>query len=393
MTTKVTASVLADTAVTPGTYGGTQTLKAFTVDAQGRITYAANITSGVITAGTRGQGADIIVPTIQYNALGQIVAATNTTIRTATTSVTGVVQLADSVSNTSTTAAATASAVKAAYDAAASNASTALSSAQANTGAVNIALSNESLSRQANVGAVAISAKNADNLSSGTVASGRISGSYTGITGVGTMTVGSIPYATSAGSASSATNATYATSAGSATNASAATNATYATTAGSATYASSSGGTSSVAWTNVSSRPFQLVSSGSFAITGVDTFYTLASRQTFFQDQSGIFLLSVSWDYNFSYYRGAYIIGATYGLNQLASTWYFPTTTVGFHLGFPGSYGEYTRLYYYNAGVGSTQEFRVYLQQTTAYYYGSIPGGTGNWYLHRITDGFGGYIG
>jgi hypothetical protein len=252
MTTKVRSSVLADTTVTPETYGGVNTLQAFTVDAQGRITYAANITSGVITAGTRGQAADIIVPTIQYNALGQIVAATNNTIRTANTTVTGVVQLADSVSNTSTTAAATASAVKAAFDAAASNASTALSSSQANTGAVNIALSNESSSRQANVGAlnialsnesssrqanvgaVAISSKNADNLSSGTVASARISGSYTGITGVGTLTVGSIPYATSAGSASSATNATYAT------------------TAGSATYASSAG---AVAFNNLTGTP------------------------------------------------------------------------------------------------------------------------------------------
>jgi hypothetical protein len=179
MTTKVTGSVLADTAVTPGTYGGTQTLKAFTVDAQGRITYAANITSGVITAGTRGQGADIIVPTIQYNALGQIVAATNTTIRTATTSVTGVVQLADSVSNTSTTAAATASAVKAAFDAAAANAATVLTSSQ-----------------------------NASNLSSGTVPAARLSGSYTGITGVGTLAAGSVPSSLVSGLASSATTDT-----------------------------------------------------------------------------------------------------------------------------------------------------------------------------------------
>jgi hypothetical protein len=179
MTTKVTSSVLADTAVSAGTYGGTQTLQAFTVDAQGRVTYAANITSGVITAGTRGQGADIIVPTIQYNALGQIVAATNTTIRTATTSVTGVVQLADSVSNTSTTAAATASAVKAAFDAAAANAATVLTSSQ-----------------------------NASNLSSGTVPAARLSGSYTGITGVGTLAAGSVPSSLVSGLASSATTDT-----------------------------------------------------------------------------------------------------------------------------------------------------------------------------------------
>jgi hypothetical protein len=250
MTTKVTGSVLADTAVSAGTYGGTQTLQAFTVDAQGRITYAANITSGVITAGTRGQAADIIVPTIQYNALGQIVAGTNNTIRTANTTVTGVVQLADSVSNTSTTAAATASSVKAAYDAAGSNATTALTSAQANTGAglitvtsayqanVGAGLITEVAARQANTGAGLISlntsittayqanvgsaiaqgqantgaalitAKNADNLTSGTVASGRISGSYTGITGIGTLTTGSVPGSLVSGVVSNATTAT-----------------------------------------------------------------------------------------------------------------------------------------------------------------------------------------
>ena len=241
MTTKVTGSVLADTAVTAGNYGGATTLQTVTVDAQGRITYAANITSGVITAGTRGQGADIIVPTIQYNALGQIVAATNTTIRTATTSVTGVVQLADSVSNTSTTAAATASAVKAAYDAAGANATTALTSAQANTGAGLISVTSayqantgaallvarantgalgiglggiidtNRSAAEANTGAVAISAKNADNLSSGTVPSARISGSYTSITGVGTLAAGSIPGSLISGAVSSATNATNAT--------------------------------------------------------------------------------------------------------------------------------------------------------------------------------------
>ena len=76
---------------------------------------------------------------------------------------------------------------------------------QANTGAVNIGLSNEITNRQANVGAAAITvtngyqantgaalitALNASNISSGTLPSGRISGSYTGITGVGTLTAG-----------------------------------------------------------------------------------------------------------------------------------------------------------------------------------------------------------
>jgi hypothetical protein len=251
MTTKVTGSVLADTAVTAGNYGGATTLQTVSVDAQGRITYAANLTSGVITAGTIGQAADIIVPTIRYNALGQIVAATNNTIRIANTVVTGVVQLADSVSNTSTTAAATASAVKAAYDAAGTNAASALTSAQANTGSgliivgsransafaqANLAYGQANTSYgsfdkansasgvaasafgqanlafntansasgvaassfgQANLAfSTANSAFNASNLSSGTLPSARLSGSYTGITAVGginTSQTGSAP--------------------------------------------------------------------------------------------------------------------------------------------------------------------------------------------------------
>jgi hypothetical protein len=240
MTTKVTGSVLADTAVSAGTYGGTQTLQAFTVDAQGRITYAANITSGVITAGTRGQGADIIVPTIQYNALGQIVAATNTSIRTATTSVTGVVQLADSVSNTSTTAAATPNSVTTTYNHAgnafnqanlafttANSASTSAGNA-GNVAALAYTQANSASTSAGNAGGVAASAfgqanlaystantanstLNASNLSSGTVPSARISGSYTSITGVGTLAAGSIPGSLISGAVSSATNATNAT--------------------------------------------------------------------------------------------------------------------------------------------------------------------------------------
>lgn len=105
MTTKVTGSVLANTAVTVGTYGGPQAHAVFTVDKQGRMTYAANVTSGVISAGNFGDSVNI--PTFGVNALGQITSASNTAIRTATTGQTGIVQLTDSTSSTSTTTAAT----------------------------------------------------------------------------------------------------------------------------------------------------------------------------------------------------------------------------------------------------------------------------------------------
>jgi microcystin-dependent protein len=54
MTTKVTPSVLADTTVVTGTYGGTTQLAVVTVDAQGRITFAANATPSIATTQLTG---------------------------------------------------------------------------------------------------------------------------------------------------------------------------------------------------------------------------------------------------------------------------------------------------------------------------------------------------
>ena len=57
MTTKVTGSVLANTAITPGTYGGATQIPVFTVDQQGRATYAANsAVSGISVATTQLTG-------------------------------------------------------------------------------------------------------------------------------------------------------------------------------------------------------------------------------------------------------------------------------------------------------------------------------------------------
>lgn len=47
MTTKVTSSVLANTSVSIGTYGGSTQHTVITVDQQGRVTYAANITPSI----------------------------------------------------------------------------------------------------------------------------------------------------------------------------------------------------------------------------------------------------------------------------------------------------------------------------------------------------------
>jgi hypothetical protein len=54
MTTKVKPSVLADTAVTAGTYGGSSQQAVFTVDAQGRLTYAGNATPSIATSQLTG---------------------------------------------------------------------------------------------------------------------------------------------------------------------------------------------------------------------------------------------------------------------------------------------------------------------------------------------------
>ena len=69
------------------------------------------------TPGTYGN--NVIVPVFVLAANGRISSATNTNIRAASTTVSGIVQLNDTITSTSTTEAATANSVKTAYESAA----------------------------------------------------------------------------------------------------------------------------------------------------------------------------------------------------------------------------------------------------------------------------------
>lgn len=96
MTTKVTGSVLANTAVTAGTYGGSSTIPSFVVDGQGRLTYAGNVTASIantqitglitssqlsdttVTPGAYGGSSQI--PTFVVDAQGRVTTISNTSI-------------------------------------------------------------------------------------------------------------------------------------------------------------------------------------------------------------------------------------------------------------------------------------------------------------------------
>jgi hypothetical protein len=87
MTTRVSASVLANTAVTPSVYGGSDVFPVITVDQQGRITTAANtsLKSTGVAAGTYGGAGSTptvnhIIPVVTVDTQGRLTSAANVTI-------------------------------------------------------------------------------------------------------------------------------------------------------------------------------------------------------------------------------------------------------------------------------------------------------------------------
>jgi hypothetical protein len=106
MTTKITPSVLANTAVTAGTYGDATQIPTIVTDAQGRITSASQqavaITTSQVTSGTfadarlansgvvaTGYGTASSVPKFNVDAKGRITSVVNTAIQIATSQITG----------------------------------------------------------------------------------------------------------------------------------------------------------------------------------------------------------------------------------------------------------------------------------------------------------------
>lgn len=85
MTTKIKASVLADTTVSTGTYGGSTQHSVFTVDAQGRLTYAGNATPSIANTQITGvMNANQIAnnQTFGINISGQAATANNGVVTT-----------------------------------------------------------------------------------------------------------------------------------------------------------------------------------------------------------------------------------------------------------------------------------------------------------------------
>ena len=124
MTTKITPSVLSDTAVTTGTYGTASQIPSVTIDAQGRVTSAtqtaaaidtSQIVSGTISSARLPLQASLVASTYRgsasdtiklvLDAYGRVKSATNTPIQIATSQITGYPTFATSATTDTTNAA------------------------------------------------------------------------------------------------------------------------------------------------------------------------------------------------------------------------------------------------------------------------------------------------
>jgi 5-enolpyruvylshikimate-3-phosphate synthase len=105
MSTRVSSFVLANTAVSAGTYGGATQIPYITIDAQGRATAAGNVTpsiantqiTGLITTSqltntgvtAKGYGTASSVPTFVVGADGRVTSVSNTSIAISSSAVSG----------------------------------------------------------------------------------------------------------------------------------------------------------------------------------------------------------------------------------------------------------------------------------------------------------------
>ena len=119
--------------------------------------------------------------------------------------------------------------------------------------------------------------------------------------------------------------------------------------------------------------------------------YTSVSASAFSLVDGADYYFDVNWSYNYSYYYGRTSnFKGTMGNIQSPSGWFTQSSGQGYlqtSQGIFGSYGEYTAIYFYNAGIGQAKYYRVYTfaQGGTSGYLPNT-GGNGTITLHRVNN-------